>query len=66
MIKANIEAEIEAVKKKKDQNYEEIKKLDKIMEANKRMQKKLLEKDSDYNFRLSELEEQLNELQNTY
>lgn len=62
MIKANIEAEIEAVKKKKDQNYEEIKKLDKIMEANKRMQKKLLEKDSDYNFRLSELEEQLNEL----
>lgn len=61
MIKANIEAEIEAVKKEKDQNYEEIKKLDRIMEAYKRMQKKLLDKDSDYNFRLSELEEQLND-----
>lgn len=61
MIKANIEAEIEAVKKEKDQNYEEIKKLDRIIEAYKRIQKKLLDKDSDYNFRLSELEDQLND-----
>ena len=39
-IEANIEAEIEAIKKEKDKNYEEIKKLDRIMESYKRMKKK--------------------------
>ncbi len=66
MIISNIVAEIEAIKKEKDQNYKEIKKLDRIMDSYKRMQKELLEKDSDYNYRLSELEDELYELQNNH
>ena len=61
MIKANIEAEIEAVKKRKESNYEDIKKIDQIIEILHKRQKMLLDKDSDYNFRLSELEEQLDD-----
>lgn len=62
MIKANIEAEIEALKKRKDSNYEDIKKIDHMIDILHKRQKMLLDRDSDYNFRLSELEEQLNEL----
>lgn len=62
MIKANIEAEIEVIKKRKDSNYEDIKKIDHMIDILHKRQKMLLDRDSDYNFRLSELEEQLNEL----
>lgn len=60
MIKANIEAEIEAIKKRKESNYEDIKKIDNMIEILHKRQKMLLDKDSDYNFRLSELEDELN------
>lgn len=59
MIRANIEAEIEAIKKQKIENYEKIVKLDRMIEVIRDSQKDLLEKDSDYNFRLSELEDEL-------
>jgi len=61
MIKANIEAEIEAIKKRKESNYEDIKKIDHMIEILHKRQKMLIDKDSDYNFRLSELEEELND-----
>lgn len=57
MIRANIEAEIEAIKKRKDQNYKDIMTIDIMIEFLKKRQKLLLDKDNDYNFRLSELEE---------
>lgn len=60
MLIANIEAEIEAIKKRKESNYEDIKKIDHVIEFLHKRQKMLLEKDSDYNFRLSELEDELN------
>lgn len=60
MIKANIEAEIEALKKRKEGNYEDIKKIDRMIEILYKRQKMLLDRDSDYNFRLSELEDELN------
>ena len=60
MIKANIEAEIEAIKKRKESNYEDIKKIDHMIEILHKRQKMLLDRDSDYNFRLSELEDELN------
>lgn len=60
MIKANIEAEIEAIKKRKESNYEDIKKIDHVIEILHKRQKLLLDRDSDYNFRLSELEDELN------
>lgn len=59
MLKANIEAEIEALKKRKDSNYEDIKKTDHMIDILHKRRKMLLDRDSDYNFRLSELEEQL-------
>lgn len=59
MILANIEAEIDALEKQKIENYEKIVKLDRMIEVIKEFQKDLLEKDSDYNFRLSELEDEL-------
>ena len=63
MIQANIEAEIEAIKKRKESNYEDIKKIDHMIEILHKRQKMLLDRDSDYNFRLSELEDELsNEL----
>lgn len=66
MIIANIEAEIDALEKQKIENYEKIEKLDRMIEVIKDFQKDLLEKDSDYNFRLSELEDELYELQNNH
>lgn len=61
MLKANIDAEIEAIKKRKKSNYEDIKKIDNMIEILHKRQKMLLDKDSDYNFRLSELQELLND-----
>lgn len=60
MIQANIEVEIEAIKKRKESNYEDIKKIDHMIEILNKRQKMLLDRDSDYNFRLSELEDELN------
>ena len=62
MIRANIEAEHEAIEKQKIDNFKEIKKLDNMIETIREIQKRLLEKDNYYNIRLSELEDELNEL----
>lgn len=66
MILANIEAEINALEKQKIENYEKIVKLDQMIEVIKNFQKDLLEKDNYYNIRLSELEDELYELQNNH
>ena len=57
MIRANIEAAIEAKQKELDKNRDDILKLDKILESIKAQQRKLLVKDLYYE--LEELKEQL-------
>lgn len=59
MIKANIEAAIEAKQKEIDINRSEIIELDSIIESVKAQQKRLLEKDTDLCYELEELKEQL-------
>lgn len=61
MIKANIEAAIEAKQKEIDKNRSDILKLDKIIETVKAQQKRLLEKDTNLCYELEELKEQLND-----
>ena len=61
MIKANIEAAIEAKQKEIDMNRDEILKIDKIIEGIKAQQKRLLEKDTNLCYELEELKEQLND-----
>ncbi len=61
MLKANIEAAIEAKQKEIDMNRSEILKLDRIIETVKEHQKRLLEKDTDLCYELEELKEQLND-----
>lgn len=60
MIKANIEAAIEAKQNEISKNYEEIKKIDRIIHDLKVQKYKLLDKDTDLCYQLEELEEQLN------
>jgi len=59
MIKANIEAAIEAKQNEISKNYEEIKKIDRIIHDLKVQKYKLLDKDTDLCYQLKELEEQL-------
>ena len=59
MIRANIEAAIEAKEKELSKNRDDILKLDKILDTIKAQQKKLLEKDTDLYYELEELKEQL-------
>ena len=61
MIRANIDAEIQSVIKKQDAVREAILRLDKEISALKESQKKFLELDTDYTYRLEELREQLEE-----
>lgn len=59
MIRANIEAAIEAKQNEISKNYNEIRKIDKIMRGLKEQKYKLLDKDTDLCYELEELEEQL-------
>lgn len=60
MIKANIEAAIEAKRKEISKNYEEIEKIDKIIDNIKNQKYRLLDKDSELCYELEELKEKLN------
>lgn len=60
MIKANIEAAIEAKQNEIAKNYIEVKKIDVLINKLKNKKYKLLEKDTDLYYELEELEEQLN------
>ncbi len=60
MIKANIEAAIEAKQNEISKNYEEIKKIDRIIHDLKVQKYKLLDKDTELCYELEELEEKLN------
>lgn len=59
MIRANIEAAIEAKRKEIDKNQDDIIKLDKVLDSIKAQQRKLLEKDTDLYYELEELKGQL-------
>lgn len=59
MIRANIEAAIEAKQKELDKNCDEILKLDKVLDNIKAQQKKLFKKNIDLYYELEELKEQL-------
>lgn len=61
MIKANIEAAIEAKQKEISKNRDDILKVDKVLESIKAQQRKLLEKDTDLCYELEELKEHLND-----
>lgn len=60
MIKANIEAEIEAKRKERELIYEELRKLDNVIDNLKDKKYKLLDEDSDLYFEIEELKESLN------
>ena len=59
MIKANVEARIEQKQHERDQVLEQIQKLDKLIENLKKMQHKLLDKDTDLCYELEELQDEL-------
>ena len=61
MIRANIEAEIQEVIRKQNENWEEIKRIDNIIDSLKQQQRVLLDLDTDYTYKLEELKEQLEE-----
>lgn len=59
MIRANIEAAIEAKQKELDKNRDEILKLDKVLDNIKAQQRKLLQKDTDLYYELEKLKDEL-------
>lgn len=59
MIRANIEAAIEAKEKELSKNRDEILKLDKVLDNIKAQQRKLLEKDTDLYYELEELRDEM-------
>ena len=59
MIRANIEAAIEAKQKELNKNRDDILKLDKVLESIKAQQRKLLEKDTDLYYELEELKDEM-------
>ena len=60
MILANIEAAIEAKRKERESIYEELRKLDNLIDDLKEHKHRLLEKESDLYYEIEELKEQLN------
>lgn len=60
MILANIEAAIEVKRKRRDQIYDDLRKLDKVIDNLKEQKHKLLEEDSELYFEIEELKEGLN------
>ncbi len=61
MLKANIEAAIEAKEKEREANYQEIMCLTRITTKLKNQMHTLLDKDTDLYYEIEELKEQLNE-----
>lgn len=59
MIKANIEAAIEAKQNRRNQIFDDLKKLDIIINNLKEKKHKLLEEDSELYFEIEELKDQL-------
>lgn len=63
MIRANIEAAIDAKRKERELIYEELRKLDNLIDDLKEHKHRLLEKESDLYYEIEELKESLdNEL----
>lgn len=61
MLKANIEAEIEAKQNRRNQIFDDLVKLDKIIDNIKEKKYILLDEDSLLYFEIEELKEQLND-----
>lgn len=59
MLKANIEAAIEAKQNRRNKIFDDIEKLDKIIDNLKEQKHKLLEEDSELYFEIEELKDQL-------
>lgn len=59
MIRANIDAAIEAKIKERDKNWENIRRLDSIIEKLKVKKSRLLDHDTDLYYELEELEDEL-------
>lgn len=62
MIKANIEAAIEAKQKERDKVYNDLERVDALIEKLKAKKTILLDRDTDLYYEIEELKEQLNEL----
>ena len=61
MIKANIEAAIEAKQNRRNQIFDDLVKLDKIIDNIKEKKYMLLDEDSELYYEIEELKEQLND-----
>lgn len=59
MIKANIEVAIEAKQNRRNQIFDDLEKLDKIIDNIKEKKYKLLEEDSELYFEIEDLKDQL-------
>lgn len=59
MLIANIKAQIEAKEKEIYENYQEIQKLDRLIDGLKAQQRILLDRDTDLTYELQELKEEL-------
>lgn len=62
MILANIEAAIEAKEKERDKIYNDLNRIDSLIEKLKVKKSRLLDHDTDLYYEIEELKEQLNEL----
>ena len=62
MIRANIEAAIEAKEKERKNNIDEINKIDNLIQSLKIQKGILLDRDTDLYYEIEELKEQINEL----
>lgn len=60
MIKANIEANIEAKRQERDWIYKELEHVENMINDLKEQRRKLLEEDNDLYYEIEELKEQLN------
>lgn len=61
MLKANIEAAIEAKQKERDKVYADLERVDALIEKLKAKKAILLDRDTDLYYELEELEDQLND-----
>ena len=67
MIKANIEAVIEAKIKERDKVWKDLQRIDSLIEKLKVKKSRLLDRDTDLYYEMEELEDELNnELQNNH
>lgn len=66
MIRANIEAEIDAKKAERNLIYKELQKIDNMIDDLKEQKYKMLEEDSELYYEIGELENLRYEMQNNY